>query len=146
MQGIRQKNMQNKYMLNVLPVNILPINLFPADIGQIICKTLDYIKELQAHCHKEYPCVNKIYNYIEKQDIPTYLKYLDHCNDTLIFEALVKLNKVLVKTYKEIKEFKQERHIKCINYTHIIENIYIKLCVLKTRMELHNFNEHNKKL
>lgn len=132
-------------MLNVLPVNILPINLFPNDIGQIVCKTLEYIDELKSHFHKEYLCVNKIYYYIEKQDIPTYLKYLDHCDDKLITDALVKLNKVLVETYKEIKEYKQTRHTKCINYTKIIENIDIRLCVLKHRMELHEFNAHNKK-
>ena len=127
-------------MLNILPVNILPINIFPNDIGQIIQKTLDCLIELKSHLAKECSCITKIYEYIEQEDIPVRLKYLNHANDKLILDAMVKLNKILVKTYVEIKKYKEGIHIKCIDYVKLIGAIDKRLHVLNLRIDLYKFN------
>jgi len=127
--------------MNLFPINILPINVSATDIGAIITKTLEKILELKSHVNGEYKCVDNIFKFIIAQDIPVRLKYTQSFDDPLITEALVNLNGVLTKTYIYIKQFKEQIHIKCIDYPRINKAIEVHLNILQLRL---NLFEHNK--
>lgn len=127
--------------LNMFPINIMPINISPTEIVKSVKTTYEKIMEMKSHFDKNYHCIGRIYTYIEKKDISMVINQLENNEDPIISDALIKLNDALTHVYNEISQYKSKYHIRCIDYSGLIEELDKRLSILNIRLELHKFNK-----